>query len=204
MKIRPLGIEGAWRVEPRQMADERGLFLESFRADKLEAATGQRRDVRQTNVSVQSRGTLRGIHFSDVPPGQTKYVTALTGSFLDFVVNVRVGSPTFGRWDRVLLDTHHRAAVFLEEGLGHALYALEDDSTVMYLCSEVYTPRREREVHPLDPRIGLALPSDPVPLLSDRDTAAPTLEQAAAQGILPAHAALEPCLGTRARPVSGS
>lgn len=187
MRIRPLGIEGAWRIEPRHRRDARGVFLESFRADKLASATGRVVEVRQTNVSVSSRGTVRGIHFSDVPPGQMKYVTALAGSFLDFVVDVRVGSPTFGRWDSVLLDTRTHAAVFLEEGLGHALCALEDDSTVMYLCSEVYTPSREREVHPLDPMIGLALPPNLKVTMSERDATAPTLEQAAAHGLLPAH-----------------
>ena len=101
---------------------------------------------------------MRGIHFADVPPSQAKYVSAVAGSFLDFVVDLRAGSPTFGQWDSVLLDTRDRRAVYLSEGLGHAICALEDDSTVTYLCSSVYAPGREHGVHPLDPELGLVFP----------------------------------------------
>jgi dTDP-4-dehydrorhamnose 3,5-epimerase len=132
MQIRALKIEGAFEITPRQFHDDRGLFLESFRGDKLADAIGHRLDIIQTNVSVSSRGTVRGVHFADVPPSQAKYVTALSGSFLDFVIDIRVGSPTFGQWDSVLLDTVDRRAIYLAEGLGHAICCLQDDSTVMY------------------------------------------------------------------------
>ncbi len=185
MDIRPLRIPGAWEVTPRVFPDDRGVFLESFRQDRLAEVTGRPFVVRQTNVSVSSRGTVRGIHFADVPPGQAKYVTALSGAFLDYIVDIRVGSPTFGQWDSVLLDTVDRRAAYLDEGLGHALVALEDDSTAMYLCSEVYSPGREHGVTPLDPDVGLTFPAGLEPLLSPKDSAAPTLADAAAQGLLP-------------------
>jgi dTDP-4-dehydrorhamnose 3,5-epimerase len=185
MDINALSIEGSFQITPRQFRDDRGLFLESFRGDRLAKAVGHRLDVIQTNVSVSSRGTVRGVHFADVPPSQAKYVTALSGSFIDFVIDIRVGSPTFGQWDSVLLDTVSRRATYLAEGLGHAICALQDDSSVMYLCSATYAPTREHGINPLDPEIGLALPDVLTPVLSAKDAAAPSLSEAAAQGLLP-------------------
>jgi len=185
MDIRALSITGSFEITPEQFADDRGLLLESFRGDRLAEAVGHRLEVVQTNVSVSSRGTVRGIHFAQVPPSQAKYITALSGSFLDFVIDIRVGSPTFGQWESALLDTIDRRAVYLAEGLGHAICSLEDDSTVIYLCSAVYNPAREHAINPLDPQIGLTLPDGHTPVLSAKDTAAPSLSQAAAQGLLP-------------------
>ena len=152
MDIRALSIMGSFEITPRQFADDRGLLLESFRGDRLAEAVGHRLDVAQTNVSVSSRGTVRGIHFAQVPPSQAKYITALSGSFLDFVIDLRVGSPTFGQWESALLDTIDHRALYLAEGLGHASSFLEDDSTVIYLCSAVYNPAREHAINPLDPQ----------------------------------------------------
>jgi len=185
MDIRALKIDGSFEITPRQFPDDRGLFLESFRADRLAEAIGHRMDIVQTNVSVSSRGTVRGVHFADVPPSQAKYVTTLSGSFIDFVVDIRVGSPTFGQWDSVLLDAVDRRAIYLAEGLGHAICALEDSSTVMYLCSATYDPVREHAINPLDPALGLAFPQGLTPILSAKDAAAPSLSEAAAKGLLP-------------------
>jgi dTDP-4-dehydrorhamnose 3,5-epimerase len=185
MDIRPMKIEGSFEITPRQFPDDRGLFLESFRGDRLADAIGHRPDIIQTNVSVSSRGTVRGVHFADVPPSQAKYVTALSGSFIDFVIDIRVGSPTFGQWESALLDTVDRRAIYLAEGLGHAICSLQDDSTVMYLCSATYDPVREHGINPLDPELGLAVPEGVTPVLSAKDAAAPSLSEAAAQGLLP-------------------
>jgi dTDP-4-dehydrorhamnose 3,5-epimerase len=191
MEFRPLAIEGAIEVTPRQFPDDRGVFLESFRGDHLAEHIGHRLDVVQTNVSVSSRGTVRGVHFADVPPSQAKYITALSGSLIDFIVDLRVGSPTFGQWDSVLLDTRDRRAVYLAEGLGHAFVALEDGTTAMYLCSAAYNPQREHGIHPLDAEIGLTFPDGIEPLLSPKDAAAPTLAEALEQGLLPSYAACQ-------------
>ena len=185
MDIRPLSIAGAWEVTPRVFPDDRGVFLESFRGDKLAAAIGHRLDVVQSNVSVSSRGTVRGIHFADVPVGQAKYVTVVAGSLIDYVVDLRVGSPTFGQWDSVLLDTGDRRAVYLSEGLGHAFCALEDGTTAHYLCSSAYNPSAEHGINPLDPEVGLTLPEGIEPRLSPKDSAAPTLRAALEDGLLP-------------------
>lgn len=196
MKIQPLGIEGAWAVTPRQHHDARGVFLEGYRGDRLAEVVGHRPDVVQTNISVSSRGTLRGVHFADVPPSQAKYVTALGGAFLDLVVDVRVGSPTFGRVEAVRLDTEDRRAVYLSEGLGHALFALEDGSTALYLCSATHAPEREHGIQPLDPALALPLPHGVEPLLSPKDAGGPTLEEARQRGMLPEYAV---CLAYRRR-----
>lgn len=128
---------------------------------------------------------MRGIHFADVPPGQAKYVQCFDGQILDVIVDIRVGSPTFGQWQAVELDSKTRQGLFIEEGLGHAFCALSDVATVGYLCSEGYSPTREHGVHPVDPAIGIDWPVDGEIVLSPKDAAAPTLDQAASQGLLP-------------------
>jgi dTDP-4-dehydrorhamnose 3,5-epimerase len=201
MDIRALKIDGAFEITPRQFPDGRGVFLESFRGDRLAGAIGHRLDIIQTNVSVSSAGAVRGVHYADVPPSQAKYVTTLAGSFIDYVIDIRVGSPTFGAWDSVLLDTVDRRAIYLSEGLGHAICALEDDSTVMYLCSATYDPAREHAINPLDPEIGLDLPHGITPILSAKDAAAPTLSQATERGLLPLY---DECLRFYAELASGA
>ncbi|QCQ93223.1 dTDP-4-dehydrorhamnose 3,5-epimerase family protein [Rhodococcus sp. SGAir0479] len=194
MEYRELKVPGAWEITPRQFGDHRGVFLEWFKEPGptgFSSATGRTLDLQQANCSVSAAGVLRGIHFADVPPGQAKYVTCVKGAVLDVVVDVRAGSPTFGQWDAVLLDDADRRAVFVSEGLGHGFLALEDDSTVIYLCSSGYAPEREHEVSPLDPGIGIDWPvvgRDGRPLqwtLSDKDLAAPALRQALDAGLLP-------------------
>ncbi len=189
MQRRDLAIADAFELTPKIFPDDRGLFLEWFRAQDLIEAAGHRLELAQANCSVSRRGTLRGIHFADVPPGQAKYVTCLSGSVLDVVVDVRTGSPTFGQWDQVLLDDVDRRAIYLGEGLGHAFLALSDGAVVSYLCSTGYNPGAEHAVNPLDPDIGIAWPEDVPPLLSPKDEAAPTLTAARAAGLLPDYAA---------------
>jgi dTDP-4-dehydrorhamnose 3,5-epimerase len=184
MDFQALRIEGAWVVTPRQFPDPRGMFAEGFRADRLAEQIGHVLQVKQTNISVSTAGAVRGIHYATLPPSQAKYVTAVHGRFLDVVIDIRVGSPTFGQWDAVELDTVTRQAVYLSEGLGHCLVCLED-GTAMYLCSEVYNPAAEKGITPLDPDVALPIPAGLVPVLSEKDTAAPTLAQAQAAGLLP-------------------
>lgn len=191
MQLRQLDVPGAWEMTPRRFGDDRGVFLEWFRAEAFEEAVGHRLDLSQANCSVSAAGVLRGIHFADVPPGQAKYVTCARGAVLDVVVDLRVGSPTFGAWDSVLLDDVDRRAIYLSEGLGHAFLSLEDDSTVVYLCSTGYAPGREHGVDPLDPAIGIDWPTqgrDGRPLsyrLSEKDQEAPGLQAALDAGLLP-------------------
>jgi dTDP-4-dehydrorhamnose 3,5-epimerase len=183
--VNPLGIEGAWVYTPQVHSDDRGSFGEAFRGAEFAADLGYRLDVAQVNCSVSRRGVIRGIHFADVPPGQAKYVTCVSGAVLDVVVDIRVGSPAFGQWTAVRLDDADRAALFIAEGLGHAFMALTDDATVMYLCSTGYAPAHEHGVHALDPEIGIAWPAGIAPVLSAKDAAAPSLDQARRDGLLP-------------------
>ncbi|MEU1280534.1 dTDP-4-dehydrorhamnose 3,5-epimerase [Streptomyces sp. NPDC005805] len=186
--MRPLSIEGAWVHEPKVFTDDRGSFHEWFRGNDFLEATGQHLALAQANCSVSRRGTLRGIHFADVPPSQAKYVKCVRGAVLDVVVDIRVGSPTYRQWEIVRLDDESHHAVYLSEGLGHAFFALTDDATVVYLCSEGYAPEREHGIHPLDPELGIEWPADILPLLSAKDEEAPTLAEAEAQGLLPRYA----------------
>ncbi|GAB17673.1 dTDP-6-deoxy-D-xylo-4-hexulose 3,5-epimerase [Gordonia effusa NBRC 100432] len=191
MQVRPLSIDGAWEFTPVLHGDSRGLFLEAFKAPLVSEAIGHHFDLAQVNVSVSSTGALRGVHFADVPPGQAKYVTCPVGAVLDVIVDIRVGSPTFGTYDTVLLDDVDRRAVYLAEGLGHAFLALADGSTVTYLCSTGYNATAEHGINPLDADLAIDWPTvgrDGRPLtyeLSEKDTAAPTLAQASESGLLP-------------------
>ncbi len=184
MKIRPLTVEGAFEVTPVQHSDPRGTFLEWYRIDSLAAAVGHPLELAQANLSVSARDVVRGIHFADVPPGQAKYVICVAGAVLDVVVDLRVGSPTFGQWESVQLDDVDRRAVYLAEGLGHGFCALSERATVAYLCSSTYRPGHEHGVHPLDAELGIGWPTA-APLLSAKDSAAPSLAEARAAGLLP-------------------
>jgi dTDP-4-dehydrorhamnose 3,5-epimerase len=191
MEIRELSILGAFELSPKVHRDARGSFLEWFRADSFEQMTGHPFGLAQANCSVSAAGTLRGIHFAELPPSQAKYVVCANGAILDVVVDIRVGSKTFGQWHSVLLDDDNRKALYLSEGLGHAFIALEDNTVVNYLCSTPYAPGREHGVNPLDDAIGIAWPRrgrDGRPLdvlLSDKDRDAPTLAQAEEANLLP-------------------
>src|ERR1700712_3141118 len=184
-------------MTPVQHDDDRGTFLEWFREDELPKAAGHSLHLAQANCSVSRSGTLRGIHFAELPPGQAKFVTCAHGAALGVVVDLRLGAPALGRWDAVTLDDEDRRAVYLPEGVGHAFLALADQTVVNYLCSAPYAPGREHAVHPLDPAIGIEWPTTArdgsalTPLLSRKDDAAPSLAEVRARGVL---ASYEACL----------
>jgi dTDP-4-dehydrorhamnose 3,5-epimerase len=192
VQIRELKIKDSFEITPVQRADDRGVFLEWYRFDKLEEAVGHPLNLRQANTSVSKKGVVRGIHFADVPIGQAKYVTATHGAVLDFVIDIRVGSPTFGEWDSVRLDDVDRKAIYIAEGLGHCFVALTENATVSYLVTDVYNPSAEHGINPLDPDIALVFPEEAgEPLLSPKDTDAPSLREARESGLLPTLAAVQ-------------
>ena len=180
-----MSIIGAWRVKPTIFSDARGSFAEWFRTDHVEAATGFRFVPVQSNISRSSRGVVRGIHFADVPPGQAKFVTPMTGSIIDFVVDIRVGSPTFGHWDSVILESETHDAILHEPGLGHAFVALEDGTAVSYLVTDIYRPEREHGINPMDTDIALTFPENLDLTFSDKDAQASSLATLLAAGTLP-------------------
>jgi dTDP-4-dehydrorhamnose 3,5-epimerase len=199
VKIRPLTVGGAFEVTPVQYGDPRGTFLEWYRFDTLAAAVGHPLELAQANLSVSARDVVRGIHFADVPPGQAKYVTCVAGAVLDVVVDIRVGSPTFGQWESVRLDDEGRRAVYLAEGLGHGFCALSEWATVAYLCSSTYRPGHEHGIDPLDAELGIAWPAA-TPLLSAKDAAAPSLAEARATGLLPGYDECSAYIESASRP----
>jgi dTDP-4-dehydrorhamnose 3,5-epimerase len=188
--ITPLDVPDAWLCTPRQFPDDRGVFLEWFRADLLAKEVGRRFEVVQANYSVSRRGVVRGLHYADVPPGQAKYVYCSRGSVLDVVVDIRAGSPTFGATAVVELDDVDRRGLFVSEGLGHAFCALSETADVAYLVSTEYNPVAEHGVDPRDPALGLRWPVPEAELLiAPRDTEAPTLDVALRDGLLPSYEA---------------
>lgn len=186
MLISPLSLAGAFEITTTVHGDSRGEFVEWLRMDELSHTTGHAFALAQANLSRSARGALRGIHFADVPPGQAKYITCAVGRILDFIVDIRVGSPTFGQWVSVELSGENRNAVFLAEGLGHAFLSLEDDTVVTYLVSDVYRPDKEHGINPLDPAIGLKFPLPREAIqTSPKDAEAPGLMEAQKLGLLP-------------------
>src|SRR4051794_4728807 len=112
---RPLKVPDAYAFLPRVFSDDRGHFAEWYRHDEVTRAVGHPLELAQANCSLSRRGTLRGVHYADVPVGQAKYVTCLRGALLDVVVDLRVGSDTFGLWDAVELDDTNHQAVYIAE-----------------------------------------------------------------------------------------
>ena len=209
--VEALGIEGAWVFTPQVYRDDRGAFFEAFRGGEFAADLGYRLDVAQVNCSVSRRGVIRGhpLRGRAAGPGQVRHLRRAARSWM-WWSDLRAGSPGFGKWEAVRLDEDSRKAVFLAEGLGHGFMALSDAATVLYLCSTPYAPGREHGVNPLDPAIGISWPLEktddgPVlsePVLSEKDAAAPTLDEALRQGRLPRY---EDCVayaaGLRGQPV---
>lgn len=140
------------------------------------------------NHSVSRRHTLRGIHGTVLPPGQAKLVACVQGAVLDAVVDLRVGSPTFGRYELTRLDVPSGVSLYLADGLGHAFLALTDEVRMNYLCSTEYVPGTMIEIDALDPAIGVPWPLTAPPVRSAKDASARTLAQAARAGGLPTYA----------------
>ncbi len=174
MQVDELKVPGAWSFTPRQFPDPRGVFLEWFKADALEQVLGHRLQVAQANHSVSSRGTLRGVHFADVPPSQAKYVTCLRGTVYDVVVDLRRGSPTFGEWEAVELDDVRGLQLWIPVGFGHGFCVLSDVADFVYKCTAYYDPETEAGIRFDDPDVGIEWP-DVELLYSQRDAEAPRL-----------------------------
>jgi len=183
--IRELAVPDTYVLDLVPHGDSRGRFVEWFRADLVSEAIGYTFPLAQANHSVSARGALRGVHFALVPPGQAKYVYCPEGAVLDVAVDVRVGSPTFGVHDAVLLDSDQPRAVFLSEGVGHAFVSLAPASSVAYLVSSPYAPEREFGIDPMDPDLALPWPADLDFELSAKDRTAPSLAEARERGLLP-------------------
>ena len=155
MKITPLEIEGVWVAESPIWSDDRGFFREWFKSEDIKNATGRDFEIEQANISLSSRGTLRGIHYSIAPRGQAKWVTCVSGGIKDVIVDIRSDSESFGKWIEIELKGDSGAAIFISEGLGHGFVALEDNTVAAYLVSTPFSPAHEFEINPLDEEIGI-------------------------------------------------
>jgi dTDP-4-dehydrorhamnose 3,5-epimerase len=184
MKAHPLSISGSWKIEFQKFEDNRGFFYESFKAEEFEKVIGRNFDIKQTNTSSSSKGSVRGIHYALVPPSQAKLVQCQRGSIKDYVIDIRLGSPTFGLFEEIQLDDKSANAVFIEEGLAHAFVALENNTIVTYYVSEKYNPEREKGINPFDKTLNVKWP-DVELILSEKDKIAITLDQAKSEGLLP-------------------
>jgi dTDP-4-dehydrorhamnose 3,5-epimerase len=174
----PTTLPGPVLIEPSSFRDERGFFLETYRRDAY-AEVGVTDDFVQQNHSRSARGVLRGLHFS-VDPGQAKLVRVARGAIWDVVVDIRQGSPTWGRWEAFTLDEERLLQLYVPVGFGHGFCVLSEVADVLYGCSSYYDGDRERGFAWDDPDVGVEWPVTD-PLVSGRDAAAPRLREIAAQ-----------------------
>jgi NDP-hexose 3,5-(Or5-) epimerase len=184
VRISETAVPGAYVITPHHLVDERGAFFEHFRADLLAETLGHPFVPRQINYSVSRRNTLRGIHSVAIPPGQAKYVTCVRGALRDIVVDLRVGSPTFGTYETTLLDAESGRALYIPEGVGHGFLALTDDTCICYVLSSEHVPGTQIDINPLDPDLALPWGFDEAPVMSEKDTHAPSVSEAEAAGVL--------------------
>ena len=176
MRVVPTPLAGVLVVEPHVHRDARGFFLEVFHAGRL-AAEGLAIEVAQHNHSCSRGGTLRGLHLQTVEP-QGKLVRCVAGEIFDVAVDVRVGSPAFGRWHAERLSAADFRQLWIPPGFAHGFAALADEVQVEYLCTAPYHAEGELAVRWDDPEIGIEWPlADP--LLSAKDAAAPRLAELA-------------------------
>ncbi|MEU0916556.1 dTDP-4-dehydrorhamnose 3,5-epimerase family protein [Streptomyces cyaneofuscatus] len=184
MRITELGIPGVFAVTPKRLDDDRGSFHEGFRTDVFERETGRAFEPRQINYSVSRRNTLRGIHSVTVPPGQAKFVTCVRGALRDFVVDLRIGSPTFGHSTSNVLDQDSGRSVYVPEGVGHGFLTLTDNACICYVLSSTYIPGTQIDINPLDPDLALPWGFTEPPLMSEKDAHALSLKDTLSTGRL--------------------
>ena len=185
MRAENLSIAGAWLLRSQIFQDDRGHFVEWFKKSNFESIVGENFIPVQANISKSKAGVVRGIHYSLAPDGQAKLVTVLHGSIQDLVIDIRVGSPTFGEVHPTTLVAGDGCALFIGKHLGHAFQALEDDTVVSYLVSSEYSPNDEKEITPLCPTLNIQWSSDLPIVLSEKDRTAPGIEFQKQQNLLP-------------------
>jgi dTDP-4-dehydrorhamnose 3,5-epimerase len=173
MKLAQTELEGVVVIEPRVFEDPRGFFMETFHRERY-AALGIRDDFCQDNLSFSSRNTLRGLHYQ-FPHAQAKLVQVLQGEIFDVAVDIRWGSPNFGRAVAVTLSEGNRRQLFIPEGFAHGFCVLSETALFAYKCSDFYVPDCDRGVLWSDPAIGIRWPVEE-PLLSVKDQGLPLLK----------------------------
>ena len=186
MNLVKLDIAGLYVAHSRVFGDERGFFREWFKSSDLEAA-GLAFSTEQSNLSMSTRNVVRGLHYSVAPRGQAKVVTCVYGSLDDVIVDVRVGSPTFGVVVTVPLAAELGTTVVLPAGVAPGFCVTSDTAALSYLLSSPYDAPHELEINPLDPEINVPWALSGEAILSEKDAAAPSLAQRQAAGELPTY-----------------
>jgi dTDP-4-dehydrorhamnose 3,5-epimerase len=169
-------IPGVLEVRPKIFSDDRGFFTETYNRDTWEA-NGFVADWQQDNLSKSRKGTLRGMHYQLNPHAMGKLVRVLSGRIFDVGVDLRRGSPTFGKWVGRELRGDDPLCLWIPAGFAHGFVALEDDTLVHYKCTATHHPETERSLHYADPAVGIAWPMEPL-VITGKDAAAPTLDAA--------------------------
>jgi dTDP-4-dehydrorhamnose 3,5-epimerase len=172
----PFGIPGLVLVKPGIMGDNRGFFVELYKHSDY-AAAGIAPHLVQDNYSKSEKGVLRGLHYQKMPKAQGKLVTCLKGRIFDVAVDIRRGSPHFGKWKAAELSENNRHLLYVPPGFAHGFQVLSDTAEVMYKCTDEYSPKDERGIIWNDPDINVDWPL-PAPILSGKDTVYPPLREA--------------------------
>ncbi|MFI8684843.1 dTDP-4-dehydrorhamnose 3,5-epimerase [Rossellomorea sp. NPDC077527] len=177
MKIRETEIEGVWILEPRIHTDHRGFFMETFHKQWLKSL-GLPQEFKQDNHSFsKEKGVLRGLHYQLNPKAQSKLVRVVTGSIYDVVVDLRRDSTTYGHWLGFVLDSESNRQLLVPKGMAHGFCTLSPNTTVLYKVDEYYDPSLDRGIKWDDEKLSIDWPVAS-PVLSDKDFALPSLEQA--------------------------
>jgi dTDP-4-dehydrorhamnose 3,5-epimerase len=176
MQVTPTFIPDVLVIEPKVFGDARGFFLESFNQKAFDAAVGRPVTFVQDNHSRSRKGVLRGLHFQQAPHAQGKLVRVIQGSVFDVAVDVRRGSPTFGRWVGLELSAANHKQLWIPAGLAHGFLVTSDSADFLYKTTDYYEPASERALRWDDPAFGIAWPDiGEAPTLSARDAQAPLL-----------------------------
>jgi dTDP-4-dehydrorhamnose 3,5-epimerase len=183
VKVLPAEIPGVLIIEPKVFGDERGFFLETFHAKRY-ADAGIPGPFVQDNYSRSVKGTLRGLHFQEPQP-QGKLVQVVAGAVFDVAVDIRKGSPTFGKWVGVELSAESKRQLWIPPGFAHGFYVLSESADFQYKCTTLYAPEHDRGIAWNDPELAISWPLSGEPKLSAKDGAAPRLKDAP---VLPVYA----------------
>lgn len=163
-------------IQPKIFNDGRGFFFETFKQSDFRIY-GFKENFVQSNYSHSTRGTLRGLHYQKNPSAQSKLVSVLSGEIFDVAVDIRKGSPTFGKWIGRTLNGPKKDMLFIPSGFAHGFYVLSDHADVMYFCTHEYSPKDEAGIIWNDPSLAIDWPV-PNPILSKKDLANPLLQDA--------------------------
>ena len=175
-EVRPLELDGVLEIRPHRFGDERGFFSEVWRDDWLGELGLDVRFVQDNHSRSKARGVLRGMHFQRPPAAQDKLVRVARGAIFDVALDIRAGSPTFGRWAGIVLSAAEWNQLFIPKGFAHGFVTLEDDTDVLYKVSGAYSPDHDCAIRFDDPAVAIEWPVDPASIIvSEKDRTAPFL-----------------------------